>query len=866
MESIFKLGILLTAIDRVSGPVGRIMGGMNNLKGSVNSLGPAFDKFKTYGLLLTTISAGLLHVMSGAAMATAPAEKALGELASVGVKHLAAVEAAGADFSNKWSGTTKDQFISAAYDIKSGIASLTDEGVAEFTKLAALTGKATKSTTAEMTSLFATGYGIYKDMYADLSDMQFGEVFSAGIAASVKNFKTTGSGMAQAISTLGATATTAKVPLQEQLSILGMLQATMTGSEAGTKYKAMMQAAAGAGEKLNLKFLDANNQLLSMPDILMTLRKKYGSTLDAMEKMEIQKAFGTQEAVAVIDLLYDKVGDLKNNISSLGTAMNQGASFAEQMAMAMNMDIGAGGELLAQQWSNLVTVAGKQLIPVLIPLFTWIGNILVALQGFAAEHETAVRILVLFAAGLGAVVFVMGSLATVFGAAGLMWPGIVSGFGLATRAAGMFKSGLLSAVAATKSWIMWQRQSFLTTLYMEGGLLSYAKTLATAPVRALKNAAVATWGHITSLFGQLAASVAAAGGLRGYALAMGGRLLTAVGAATKATWAFTTSLLANPITWVVLGIAALVAGLVILEKEFGLVSRAWDMFMYGLGYVVGVCEAAGEAMVDAFMVPFRWIGNLIDRVGGVREALKMLVLSIALNWDAVKVGATQAIAWIKGLIPEFLESGKALWGAFTSGIQSLANQPVEAVKSSLTKLRNLLPFSDAKEGPLSTLTLSGARLIETFGAGVESAGPGLIKTMAGAMAGVMVAMTPVSLPQPDMPLQRQLSRIAGGLQNAQAVPAPIAHISKAVQTVPAMSMPVAQTPRAAQTGAAVPKPGQPAGDKIVKKTSVTSLIKESRSQTHNETHLHIANITLPNVSHAGGFMSEMRKLAEGYNV
>ena len=42
------------------------------------------------------------------------------------------------------------------------LSSLSDEGVAEFTALAALTAKATKSTASEMTSLFATGYGIYK--------------------------------------------------------------------------------------------------------------------------------------------------------------------------------------------------------------------------------------------------------------------------------------------------------------------------------------------------------------------------------------------------------------------------------------------------------------------------------------------------------------------------------------------------------------------------------------------------------------------------------------------------------------------------------------------------------------------------------
>ena len=125
-----------------------------------------------------------------------------------------------------------------------------------------------------MTSLFATGYGIYKGYYSDLSDIEFGEMFSAGISESVRAFKTSGSGMAQGIQTLGASATTANVPLEEQLAILGMLQATMSGSEAGTKYKAFLRSAAKGGEALGLSFLDANNQLLSMPEILEILRSE----------------------------------------------------------------------------------------------------------------------------------------------------------------------------------------------------------------------------------------------------------------------------------------------------------------------------------------------------------------------------------------------------------------------------------------------------------------------------------------------------------------------------------------------------------------------------------------------------------------
>ena len=96
----------------------------------------------------------------------------------------------------------------------------------------------------------------------------------------------------------------------------------MGGAEAGTKYKAFLRSAAKGGEALGLSFLDANNQLLSMPEILDRLRGKFGDTMDAAEKMKLQQAFGDTEAVALIDLMYNKVGDLQGNIVNLYGAMN----------------------------------------------------------------------------------------------------------------------------------------------------------------------------------------------------------------------------------------------------------------------------------------------------------------------------------------------------------------------------------------------------------------------------------------------------------------------------------------------------------------------------------------------------------------
>ena len=56
---------------------------------------------------------------------------------------------------------------------------------------------------------------------------------------------------------------------------------------------------------------------------------------------------------------------------------------------------------------------------------------------------------------------------------------------------------------------------------------------------------------------------------------------------------------------------------------------------------------------------------------------------------------------------------------FTAGIKEAVNKPVEAVKSGLQKIRNMLPFSDAKEGPLNQLTLSGTKVLTTLTSGIE---------------------------------------------------------------------------------------------------------------------------------------------------
>lgn len=106
-------------------------------------------------------------------------------------------------------------------------------------------------------------------------------------------------------------------------------------------------------------------------------------------------------------------------------------------------------------------------------------------------------------------------------------------------------------------------------------------------------------------------------------------------------------------------------------------------------------------------------------------------------WGGVVSVFQSSIVWIGGLLDGFnlFESGQKWIGSLVQGVLSMAEAPYNAIKGVLGKARNLLPFSDAKEGPLSQLTLSGQSIMGTIGAGIKSAAPGLQSTMSDALPG-----------------------------------------------------------------------------------------------------------------------------------
>ena len=192
----------------------------------------------------------------------------------------------------------------------------------------------------------------------------------------------------------------------------------MSGSEAATKYKSFLNQAASAGKKLGLSFVDANNQLLSTPEILEKLHGKYGDTIDAVEKQKLKEAFGTDEAVAMIDLLYNDIEGLSGGIDAMAESMKQGTSVTTEMAEAINNTPAQKFEVLKQQIHNNVEELGSKLLPVVNETMDKVSGAIQKGSEWISNNQKTVQTIMDVALKLGVILIVLGTVIGIIGTVG----------------------------------------------------------------------------------------------------------------------------------------------------------------------------------------------------------------------------------------------------------------------------------------------------------------------------------------------------------------------------------------------------------------------------------------------------------------
>ena len=199
--------------------------------------------------------------------------------------------------------------------------------------------------------------------------------------------------------------------------------------------------------------------------------------------------------------------------------------------------------------------------------------------------------------------------------------------------------------------------------------------------------------------------------------------------------------LANPKTAAVLGgVVAAVSALALvggtLLMGIAAIGGAVGPFLAGMAALARVIGLVGNAIkIVTIATRIMSVAFMTNPIGLAIAGIATAALLIYKYWGPIKTfmsGIWQAVVSVVG---KMSQAGSNIINSLVEGMKAAASKPIEVIKQIVQKIRNFLPFSPAKEGPLRDI--NRVRIIDTI-AGAMKPGP-MVKAMRTATAATMMA-------------------------------------------------------------------------------------------------------------------------------
>jgi TP901 family phage tail tape measure protein len=474
---------------------------------------------------------------------------------------------------------------------------------------------------------------------------------------------------------------------------------------------------ANIGEQLNMEVGDD----FSPQELITNLEEMHEAGMSTKEMAtQLQESMNLSQGAA--EYLAEGVGGGAEDLDAFAASLG-GATTASKLA-ASQMDTTAGA---VEFLRSSVSAFTYSVFSGASPAITLFNEKLAAAVNMVNENREV-------GAALGAVIVgltgVLGIATVALGAhiAQLKLAAIMQGTHASQTAAGTAALWAWTAAASAKN-------SAITLMTMSTGQLIAATSAKTT----------ALWGSVTALWGSVTASYASAGAM--------GVLSGAAGTATTAVTALWTAL--GPLGLLVLGITAATAGLVAVWK--GDLFGAGDQAAAALDWIAGAGETAIAVLTQLAGIGYELARILVTAlVGGATAAISTFtdpdmwmsagrkVVGLITDGLAALGPARYALPILGPLLlakdiltdpQRWIGAGEEVVHSIVKGIKNLADTPVEKVKEIAGGIRDVLPFSDAKEGPLSDLTKTGVALIDTIVGGIEKQDGAVKDTLAKVLGG-----------------------------------------------------------------------------------------------------------------------------------
>jgi phage-related protein len=224
------------------------------------------------------------------------------------------------------------------------------------------------------------------------------------------------------------------------------------------------------------------------------------------------------------------------------------------------------------------------------------------------------------------------------------------------------------------------------------------------------------YGDLIGMVGNLSPLMMALGPIiKGVSLAKAGLakvtgvgLLPAIKGATAGTWAFTAALLANPMTWVVVGIMALVAAIILLWKNWDEVSvwlmESWAKVKEGavgifeglVEFFSGLPERIGEFLrrvIDQFTIWRRDIGERAREAAGnlANNFINFISDLPDRVWRILSGVIGRVSQWGSNLVESARSAAGNLWTGFKRGLGISSPSYLERAIDAIAERSHRLP-------------------------------------------------------------------------------------------------------------------------------------------------------------------------------
>ena len=488
--------------------------------------------------------------------------------------------------------------------------------------------------------------------------------------------------MQQALATIGGSASQAGMSMQVTSEAIGLLtnkgfsaaQASMDLNHAIVQMLSPSKQARAAMSDLNISFTDAQGNMKKFPDILRELNSALDGLNPEQKAQKLKAMFGTagmQAMVPLLDSIKNKTNDAKvswdayaqeqDKVSNSTKAAKQSLS---DQASEMQKNVGANIEQLGGNWEALRNKAMSSTQQINGSLITNANNVLTWAASSNSGTAQFTRGFIGMMPSIGAATTAVGGFILNAGRIGTALGGGISAISNLVKTG----SGLVSIATGAK-----------TVNEALGTLAENSKIAAAA--QGILNAATSVGTTIKEVYGVITGQVA------------------------LEEASLTAAILANPLTWLIAGIIAVVAALTLFFTQTKIGRQLWSSFV-------------------------NWLKTLWN--GLVQVARNV--------WNSILKGLQPVIISLRNLWNSFNQFFKALWSKISGPVTAAWNIISTVTKVQIAVLRTVITTGMTV---IRTIFSAGWNIFTTIVSTVWNIISIIVSTAINAVAGIIRAVTAV---------------------------------------------------------------------------------------------------------------------------